>query len=138
MKKILLTVTEAGGTGINAALESYTVCGKTGTAQKIDEKGTYAKGKYVASFVGFVPAENPAVAILVVIDEPQNQHYGGIVAAPAFRKIAYETLNYINLPSGQNKLTARQINQRTGPDIMNDLTESGKKLTYLQKHRTIG
>lgn len=138
MKKILLTVTEAGGTGINAALESYTVCGKTGTAQKIDEKGTYAKGKYVASFVGFVPAENPAVAILVVIDEPQNQHYGGIVAAPAFRKIAYETLNYINLPSGQNKLTAKQINQRIGPDIMNDLTKSGKKLTYLQKHRTTG
>jgi len=132
MKKILLTVTEAGGTGVNAALESYTVCGKTGTAQKIDEKGTYAKGKYIASFVGFVPAENPVAAILVVIDEPQNQHYGSIVAAPTFRKIAYETLNYMNLPTGQNKFTARRINWQTGPDIINDLTESRRKLTYLQ------
>ncbi|MBW2663581.1 MAG: penicillin-binding protein 2, partial [Deltaproteobacteria bacterium] len=117
MKKILLTVTNTGGTGINAALKNHTVCGKTGTAQKINEKGTYAKGKYIASFVGFTPAENPETAILVIINEPQNGYYGGTAAAPAFRKIAYETLNYINLPAGQNKLTAKQINRRTGPDI---------------------
>jgi cell division protein FtsI (penicillin-binding protein 3) len=91
-------VTASGGTGINAALDGYSACGKTGTAQKIDKKGEYAKEKYTASFVGFAPAENPRVTILVVIDEPLKEHYGGIVAAPAFKKIAQKTLNYFNIP----------------------------------------
>ncbi|RZB30773.1 MAG: cell division protein FtsI (penicillin-binding protein 3) [Desulfobacteraceae bacterium Eth-SRB1] len=133
MKRILLTVTETGGTGVNAALGNYAVCGKTGTAQKIDEKGTYAKGKYIASFIGFAPAEDPETAILVVIDEPRNQHYGSIVAAPAFRKIAYETLNYMNLPARRNKLTARQIDWRIGSD---DQRRSAAE--YLQTDRARG
>jgi len=103
IKRIMQTVIDEGGTGVNAALEGYTVCGKTGTAQKIDKNGGYARGKYVASFIGFAPAENPAVAILVAVDEPQEEHYGGTVAAPAFRKIAYDTLNYLNIPSGRGK-----------------------------------
>jgi cell division protein FtsI (penicillin-binding protein 3) len=97
MKNILMSVTEKEGTGFNAALEGYTVCGKTGTAQKTDETGRYAKGKYVSSFVGFTPAENPEVAILVMVDEPTKNHYGGIVSAPAFKKIAQETLTYMNI-----------------------------------------
>jgi len=103
IKRIMQTVIDEGGTGVNAALEGYTVCGKTGTAQKVDKTGGYARGKYVASFVGFAPAENPAVAILVAVDEPQDAHYGGTVAAPAFRKIAYDTLNYLNIPPGLGK-----------------------------------
>ncbi len=87
-----------GGTGTAAALERYTVCGKTGTAQKVDASGQYAKGKFVSSFVGFVPADAPSVVILVVIDEPQKAHYGGVVAAPAFKKIAQETLEYLATP----------------------------------------
>ncbi|MCU0614374.1 MAG: penicillin-binding protein 2 [Desulfobacterales bacterium] len=96
--KMMEKVTEEGGTGTKAALAGYKVCGKTGTAQKIDETGTYAKGKYVSSFVGFVPAENPVASILVMIDEPQKAHYGGVVAAPVFQKVAFQTLNFMNIP----------------------------------------
>ncbi len=95
---IMRTVTTKGGTGTRAALNGYSVCGKTGTAQKINEEKTYEEGKYIASFVGFTPAENPEITVLVVINEPKKQYYGGIVAAPAFRKIARETLNYLNIP----------------------------------------
>jgi cell division protein FtsI (penicillin-binding protein 3) len=95
--RIMQTVTTEGGTGVNAALEGYSVCGKTGTAQKIGNNGTYARGQYISSFVGFVPSEHPKVAILVVIDEPKRQHYGGVVAAPGFRNIAQKTLAYMNI-----------------------------------------
>jgi cell division protein FtsI (penicillin-binding protein 3) len=98
VRKMMEKVTEEGGTGTKAAIAGYKVGGKTGTAQKIDESGTYARGKYVSSFVGFVPAENPEAAILVMIDEPQKAHYGGVVAAPVFNKIALQTLNFMNIP----------------------------------------
>ncbi|MDX2496317.1 MAG: penicillin-binding protein 2 [Desulfobacterales bacterium] len=97
LTRIMQTVTTEGGTGVNAALEGYSVCGKTGTAQKIGKNGGYANGKYVSSFLGFVPSEHPKVAILVVIDEPKRQHYGGTVAAPAFKNIAQKTLAYMNI-----------------------------------------
>ena len=100
IRRILKTVITEGGTGVNAALEGYSVCGKTGTAQKIDESGTYARDRYLASFVGFAPADHPELAILVIVDEPKEQNYGGIVAAPAFRQIALETLSYLNIPPG--------------------------------------
>jgi cell division protein FtsI (penicillin-binding protein 3) len=100
MRKILKSVITEGGTGVNAALQGYAVCGKTGTAQKIDKSGTYAKGKYLSSFLGFAPADQPELAILVVVDEPRKQDYGGIVAAPAFRQIALDTLSYLNIPPG--------------------------------------
>jgi cell division protein FtsI (penicillin-binding protein 3) len=100
LRKILKTVTSEGGTGVNAALEGFDVAGKTGTAQKTDERGRYARGRYVASFLGFAPATAPKVAILVLIDEPRKAHYGGTVAAPAFRKIAHGTLNYLNVTPG--------------------------------------
>jgi cell division protein FtsI (penicillin-binding protein 3) len=108
MARIMQSVIAKGGTGVNAALEGYSAGGKTGTAQKIDEQGEYTEGKYTASFVGFAPAEKPEVAILVVIDEPSKEYYGGIVAAPAFRKIANKTLNYLNIPpkNKTDKLTA--------------------------------
>jgi cell division protein FtsI (penicillin-binding protein 3) len=98
VKAIMKTVTAEGGTGVNAALEGYTVGGKTGTARKLDETGTYSNNRHIASFVGFTPVDNPALAILVVIDEPKKQYYGGTVAAPIFRQIAGETLNYLNIP----------------------------------------
>ncbi len=97
LTRIMQTVTTEGGTGVNAALEGYSVCGKTGTAQKIGKNGGYENGKYVSSFVGFVPSEHPKVAVLVIIDEPKGQHYGGTVAAPAFKNIAQKTLAYMNI-----------------------------------------
>jgi cell division protein FtsI (penicillin-binding protein 3) len=97
MKMMQLAVSE-GGTGTNAALEGYSVGGKTGTAQKINSKGKYDSSKHISSFLGVAPAAHPEIAILVIIDEPQNEHYGGVVAAPAFRKIAREILDYLNIP----------------------------------------
>lgn len=96
VSRILVTVTQEGGTATKAALEGYQVAGKTGTAQKVDERGGYARGKYIASFVGFFPAEKPLATILVLVDEPKKQHYGGLVAGPAFQKIAQELINYMH------------------------------------------
>ena len=98
VKTIMKTVTTKGGTGVNAALEGYTVGGKTGTARKLDKNGTYSHTTHMASFVGFTPADDPKLAILVVIDEPKGKYYGGTVAAPVFRRIAREALNYLNIP----------------------------------------
>jgi len=105
--KIMKTVITRNGTGTLAALDGYSVSGKTGTSQKIGKDGTYAEDKYIASFAGFTPVENPEIAILVVIDEPMGKYYGGIVAAPAFKKIARETLNHMNISPtiDLNKLT---------------------------------
>jgi cell division protein FtsI (penicillin-binding protein 3) len=81
------------GTAKKAQLDGYSAAGKTGTAQKIDPKTkTYSKTKFVASFVGFAPANNPAVVIIVVIDEPGGSYHGGDVAAPVFRQIAEQIL----------------------------------------------
>ena len=98
VKGIMQTVVLPGGTGVQAALEGYSAAGKTGTARKVDEHGQYASDRHLASFIGFAPVENPQIAILVVIDEPKGQIYGGAVAAPVFRKIAQTTLNYLNVP----------------------------------------
>ncbi len=97
IRNILRTVVAEGGTGAQAALDGYSVCGKTGTAKKIGEDGTYSNENYIASFIGFTPCEDPAICALVIIDEPRKAYYGGIVAAPAFRRIAQETLNYLNV-----------------------------------------
>lgn len=94
---ILKTVVTEGGTGTQAALQGYTVAGKTGTAKKIGPDGTYSDDNYIASFVGFTPADDPAITVLVIINEPRKEYYGGVVAAPAFRRIAQETLNYLNV-----------------------------------------
>jgi cell division protein FtsI (penicillin-binding protein 3) len=76
----------------------YLVAGKTGTAAKPDPSGGYSDTKYVASFVGIVPASGPRLGILVSIDEPQGQIFGGLVAAPAFRDIARFALQYLDVP----------------------------------------
>jgi cell division protein FtsI (penicillin-binding protein 3) len=81
------------GTAKKAQLDGYTAAGKTGTAQKIDARTkAYSSSKFVASFVGFAPVNNPAVVIIVVIDEPGGAYHGGDVAAPVFRQIAEQIL----------------------------------------------
>jgi len=84
------------GTGTEAAIPGYTVAGKTGTANKPTSHG-YSTTKYVASFVGIVPARNPRLVITVVIDEPRGTIWGGVVAAPAFAKIAQFDLQYLEV-----------------------------------------
>jgi len=104
MRKMLLGVTEDGGTGTKARVEGYEVAGKTGTAQK-QVDGRYSSTAYTASFLGFLPVENPEIAIIVVVDEPQPVHLGGTVAAPVFGKIANQVARYLDIPSGSNSLT---------------------------------
>jgi cell division protein FtsI/penicillin-binding protein 2 len=86
------------GTGAAASVPGYTVAGKTGTAQKPSPNGGYAAGKYVATFVGMVPASDPRLVILVTVDEPQLAIFGGVVAAPAFAQIAAFDLQYLEVP----------------------------------------
>ncbi len=88
----------AEGTGQYAAMPGYQVAGKTGTAQKPDSRGGYATGRYVASFVGIVPASRPRFVILVAVDEPRGAIWGGTVAAPAFQQIARFDLQYFEVP----------------------------------------
>ncbi len=98
-KDILKTVTEYGGTAESASVEGNYVAGKTGTSQVVDpDTRRYSKERYVASFVGFVPADNPRIAMIVVIHEPKGQIYGGAVAAPVFRRIAEKALSYMDVP----------------------------------------
>jgi cell division protein FtsI/penicillin-binding protein 2 len=85
------------GTGQEAQLPGYTVAGKTGTAAKPDPSGGYSTSRYVASFVGMVPAKHPHLVILVTVDEPDTI-WGGVVAAPAFQQIAGFDLQYLDIP----------------------------------------
>jgi len=97
---MLTAVTGPGGTGVEAGIEGYLVAGKTGTAQKADYVGGgYAADQWVASFVGFVPAERPRLVIAVMIDEPVIEHYGGLVAGPVFRRVGEATLRYLGVPA---------------------------------------
>ena len=94
----MLTNVVVTGTGMEAAIPGFNVAGKTGTAEKPDPRGGYAKGKYVASFVGFVPASKPRFVVLVLVDEPQGSIFGGVIAAPAFQRIARFALQYYEVP----------------------------------------
>ena len=102
MLTMMKTVTEQGGTGTESVPPGYTVAGKTGTAQKVVGKA-FSKSKYNSLFIGVVPAENPVLAIVIVVDEPKGAIYGGVVAAPIFREIAAQSLRFLGYyPQPQN------------------------------------
>lgn len=90
------------GSGTLAQIPGYSVAGKTGTAQKIGPSGTYADGGYIASFAGYAPANDPAISMIVVLDKPKKEFYGGRVAAPLFRKIGQQVLKYLDIPPDQS------------------------------------
>jgi cell division protein FtsI/penicillin-binding protein 2 len=96
MVEALKTVVSPEGTAPKAALEHYTVAGKTGTAQKV-ERGVYV-AKYFSSFIGFFPADKPEICISVMMDDPKQGYYGGQTAAPIFKQIAERAANYLNIP----------------------------------------
>jgi cell division protein FtsI/penicillin-binding protein 2 len=115
----LKDVVSKDGTAKDAAVPGFAVAGKTGTAQKIDPRGGYLEGRYVVSFVGFMPADDPKFTLLVVIDDPEMKEgkaFGGTVAAPAFAKIAKRVADYLGL-------------QPTTPVEPSGLVEMPKKLT---------
>jgi cell division protein FtsI/penicillin-binding protein 2 len=99
LRKMLEGVLGPGGTASGAAIKGYELAGKTGTAQKPDPvTGGYSPDKYVASFVGFAPARHPKLLVTVMVDEPQGEIYGGLVAGPAFKQITSFALNYLRIP----------------------------------------
>jgi cell division protein FtsI (penicillin-binding protein 3) len=102
MRAMMKTVTEQGGTGTEAVPPGYTVAGKTGTAQKVVGRA-FSKSKYNSLFIGLVPAEQPVLAIVIIVDEPKGAIYGGVVAAPIFREIAAQSLRFLGYyPQPQN------------------------------------
>ena len=100
VKEIMLSVVE-NGTGTNAQIDGIGVCGKTGTAEKANENGIgYSEGRSITSFVGFAPYDDPAIAIIVVVDEPTGEErtvWGGTVAAPIFKIIMEYSLNHLKV-----------------------------------------
>ena len=100
--RTLTTIMEGvvtNGTGMKAAIPGFRVAGKTGTAQKVDPRtGAYSSALSIGSFVGFVPADAPRLAMIVVIDEPQGEAWGGVVAAPVFRRVGEQVLTYMGVP----------------------------------------
>jgi cell division protein FtsI (penicillin-binding protein 3) len=92
-------VTTQGATGRRAALEGYTSGGKTGTGQKVDPgTGAYSKTKYVATFAGFAPVNNPQIVVAVILDSAVGPHQGGQVSAPVFSRVAQQVLEYLHVP----------------------------------------
>jgi cell division protein FtsI (penicillin-binding protein 3) len=117
VRNILEEVVKKGGTAPKAAIKGYPVAGKTGTAQKVDPiKKTYSDEKSVAFFGGFAPSDSPAIVILVALDEPQGNPYGGIVAAPVFSDVGYWTLRHLNVTPSLPPATLRSalLPRRTG------------------------
>jgi cell division protein FtsI (penicillin-binding protein 3) len=112
LAEMMSSVTEGEGTGVEAAIPGFRVAGKTATAQKIDpETGRYNDTHYVASFVGFVPAEQPRIVVSVVIDEPMaGTTAGGEVAAPVFRRVAEMSLRYLGVrPKGTKSMKLSEV-----------------------------
>ena len=103
------------GTAAGAAVAGFTICGKTGTAQKVDPKGGYEQGKYVVSFSGYMPAERPEFVALVVLDDAKTktpeENYGGTVAAPIFSRIAEKAARYLDLEPHEEIRKAMPVGQ---------------------------
>jgi cell division protein FtsI (penicillin-binding protein 3) len=98
VRTMLEGVLAAGGTASEVSVPGYTLAGKTGTAE-VAEDGHYSTTKYVASFIGFAPAQDPRLLVAVIVDQPQGDIYGGSVAAPAFGQIAEFALPYLGIPA---------------------------------------
>jgi cell division protein FtsI/penicillin-binding protein 2 len=107
----LAAVTQPGGTATYARVNGFLVAGKTGTAEKVSPAGGYAKGKYVVSFLGYMPVENPRFVCLVMVDEAKiasNLNYGGLVAAPVFSRIAEKAARHLDLVPTEPSITLQQ------------------------------
>lgn len=112
--RILEQVVE-NGTGKNASIPGYRVAGKTGTAQMPNPRtGTYYENRYLSSFIGFAPADDPRLALVVIVENPREHTYGGVVAAPIFRSITEKVLFYMEIPPSEEK-----IEEMVMPDMVN-------------------
>jgi cell division protein FtsI (penicillin-binding protein 3) len=109
-KNVLVGAVEEG-TGKLAKIPGITAAGKTGTAQKLEPNGTYSHSKFVASFIGFAPAEDPIVAIAVTVDEPRPYYFGGVVAAPVFKNVAGDVIKYLKTTQTPDEVVALNENK---------------------------
>ena len=119
-----MAVVSKGGTGTRAQVDGFHVAGKTGTAYKpksLRNQG-YHTGRYVVSFMGFLPAENPRLAGIIVVDDPQNDgpRYGGTVAAPIFSKIAAAAMPYMGIDP---RKATRSLGPSTDPVLQGNLID---------------
>ena len=113
------------GTGRKAILEGYSAAGKTGTAQKLDPAtGTYSRTKYVASFAGFAPINNPAITVAVILDSAAGPHQGGQIAAPVFQRVTQQVLEYLHAPHDVELPPNRQVLLAERKATDDDLAES--------------
>ena len=130
LNKLLLKVVDGGG-GKRAMVAGHNIAGKTGTSQK-SENGAIAQGKYVASFIGYAPAENPKYLVLVAIDEPKGAYYGGVVAAPVARQV-FEKIFEIREEEANENLEAQKRALEANivvPDVVGkSLTEATEIIT---------
>ena len=110
VKKILIGAVERG-TGKLAKITGINAAGKTGTAQKLEPNGAYSHNKFIASFIGFAPAEDPIVAIVVILDEPHPYYFGGVVAAPVFKNVASDAIKYLKTSQSANEVIALNENK---------------------------
>jgi cell division protein FtsI (penicillin-binding protein 3) len=116
MREMMGLVVQEDGTGTQARIKGFLVGGKTGTAQKVEAgTGRYSPDKRVSSFIGFLPLQDPDLMILVIIDEPKGQVYGGVVAAPAFNQIAVKTAYYLGIPPTEPVARAVARQEKAAP-----------------------
>jgi cell division protein FtsI (penicillin-binding protein 3) len=111
--KMMLQQVVLRGTGRKAQLDGFSAAGKTGTAQKVDPTtGAYSRSKYVASFAGFAPINNPALTVAVILDSAAGLHQGGQVCAPVFQRVMQQALEYLNVPhDAEVKAPSRRVLQ---------------------------
>lgn len=125
VKEMLVGVIE-NGTGKLARVEGLRAAGKTGTGQKLEPDGRYSHNKFVASFIGFAPADDPVIAICVIADEPYPYYFGGVVCAPVFKRVAYDVLKYLGA-------SAQPANGGRNSVITNRPSNSTKRLNEAKK-----
>ena len=125
------------GTGRRAYVPGYRVGGKTGTAQKIID-GRYVDGKYISSFGGVAPVDDPKIAVLVIVDEPTGIYYGGTVAGPYAASVIENSLNYLEIPRKYTEAELEAIQETvTVPDVRNmPISQAGKTLTGMDLRYT--
>ncbi len=110
IREILVHAVEEG-TGQNAKIKGVKVAGKTGTAQKLNASGGYSHSNFISSFMGFAPAENPMLAMIVMVDDPHPSYYGGTVAAPVFKGAMQESLLYLGYVPPAPEEPAKTVQQ---------------------------
>jgi cell division protein FtsI (penicillin-binding protein 3) len=127
----LMSVVQEDGTGARAAIENIKIAGKTGTSQKVDhELKEYSKDKFIGSFIGYAPADDPVITVGVFIDEPEDKKYGGVIAAPVFKDIVSQILNLRGTKQGQS-IAGRKVRNPNRYSKKSGAKTAGRKIKFV-------